>query len=137
MLNINANELRLGNYIDYEKTTHIVSEISKNLVRSYWIGDEQDPIKNNYITPITDIEPILITEKLLIRLGFVKSGKIIISYVKNLDISEIKRFTILPTNSGLFYFVPSVSISWSVELKYAHQLQNMYFFTYWRRINFY
>ena len=35
MLNINANELRLGNYIDYEKTTHIVSEISPKLIGSY------------------------------------------------------------------------------------------------------
>lgn len=110
-----ANELRIGNWVTYKN------------------GNEQstiefvnfDFIANNAIHINMFFEPIPLTEEWLLKFGFEKDSNR--PYLWCYDISSIEREGLIimwSQNKGSFYFNCSAR---SIELKYVHQLQNLYF----------
>ena len=63
-----ANELMIGNYVNYEQTTHVIRTILNGVTTSHWLNDKNDV----YTHPTNDIKPIPLTEEWLIKLGFEK-----------------------------------------------------------------
>jgi hypothetical protein len=105
-------ELRIGNYIS-------PLGIGVTKVEGFCIWDNLIQSSNFAERSIEDFEPIPLTEEWLIKFGLKQS---------NLD---IKRFYLLGTD--LYFFnnkkiiFNAESSSLYVELKYVHQLQNLYF----------
>lgn len=62
---IQPNELRIGNYIMFEQTTHIVVELSETLISTRWIKGS-----DKYIHTLSDLRPIPLTEDILLKCGF-------------------------------------------------------------------
>ena len=104
-----ANELRIGNYIQV-KGEKYNSQIMWILPREVGLDNSVDEIF------ISDLEPIPLTEEWLIRFGFeVKSASVTHKYSYNIG------FFVL--SNGL-----RSNISYDgYEIKYVHQLQNLYF----------
>ncbi len=66
---INIKELRLGNYVMYEQTTHVVTAISRTLVETHWSGGTE-----NYIHLPDELDPIPLTEEVLLKCGLTRRG---------------------------------------------------------------
>jgi hypothetical protein len=133
-----TNELRIGNYVYYEHTTHVVSGVHGNIVYSWWVKDGKPVIEyeakdssgtqveNPYMDVVSQYEPIPLTEEWLEKLGLTKSTldndfepnePKWYSWIKgafNLEIQE---------NSEIWFEV----YSHYIHVKWVHQLQNLYF----------
>ena len=100
-----ANELRVGNYVQdevgvaYKASAHSIKCLSEREY-CFWI------------------HPIPLTEELLVRCGFVK----IISTISGTELKDEYelKFVRISHYFGQFHFH-------SVNIKYVHQLQNLYF----------
>jgi hypothetical protein len=109
---IKANELRIGNYFNYNNIAFKVVKIENK-----YIGLDKEDDFGNYAN-IEDIEPISITKEILLKCGFKKLGN------DNYSIGRI--------NLGLNYNI-SIDIDYvpihclNGKIKYLHQLQNLYF----------
>ena len=122
-------DLRIGNYVYYENTTHIISGIMGSKIYSWWVKDgkpvieyEQKDIggaqvENPYIDVISRHEPIPLTEEWLIKLGIEFKDKKHLYWVKG-------AFNLELTEEGDVYFEV---YSHYIDVKYVHQLQNLYF----------
>lgn len=127
-----ANELRLGNYITQVKYRNgKCNEV--RLVRA--IRQEGflnvRAIENQTIRslPIEWFKPILLTKEWLLRLGFNKVDGInyIICFNEfNYNMTDYKKdYFILSIGSCSDFSWEYTSIAW--DIKYVHQLQNIYF----------
>ena len=109
---IQANELRIGNYIlNNDKLFRIVG-IDQNKIRSKRYDQVSDlPIYCDYLTSEW-IKPILLTEEILIKFGFKKLS--------------LNKFSI---GSFFIHFEGSLimCVKSGVLLTTVHQLQNLYF----------
>jgi len=112
---MNANELRIGNYVKFGKLFKKVVEIAEE--GFYILDKDGTTLKNTW----ADLQPIPLTEEWLLKFGFVE--------VKYDD--GIYGFC----KQG-FGYINSGQIRWSCEriifnddkhLLYIHQLQNFYF----------
>ena len=128
-------ELRIGNYVYYEHTTHIVSGVHGNKVYSWWVKDGQPVIEyeakdisgtqveNPYIDVISQYEPIPLTEEWLIKLGFEK-------LTDSNDGFKNTTYTYTKGISFIVYF-DGVRLSTNFwmgnEKHYVHQLQNLFY----------
>lgn len=109
-----VNELRIGNWIIYEQTSHRITGIHDNdKISSRW--RKQSDSEPDYIHSINDINPIPLTPEILEKAGFVYDS--VTYYKNNVHIGEFK--------SGLF--LHSVLNKVSPKIEYLHQLQNLYF----------
>lgn len=116
---MDARELRIGNYIK-KRRFFAKPEYKETICDIY---DIKAQINNGEKVLL----PIPLTEEWLVKLGFEKSGYVPVWMSKRLINNEIDRIDILINEKKQMYFVPSVLVKWSVELKYVHQLQNLYF----------
>ena len=126
-----ATELRIGNYVYYGHTTHIVSGIHGNKVYSWWVKDGEPVIEyeakdisgtqveNPYIDVISQYEPIPLTEEWLEKFGFDIKDKDRLDWVKG-------AFNLERSNEDNNKFCFEV-YSHYIPLDYVHQLQNLYF----------
>jgi hypothetical protein len=124
-----VQDLRIGNYIIYEATTHIVSAIGRSGVYSWWVKDGEPVIEyyvkdaggvqvvNPYFDQISNYEPIPITEEWLLKFGFEKS------FDTNFTL-EFLHHELEINISGYGTWLNTQDI---VSVKYVHQLQNLYF----------
>ncbi len=114
-----ANELRIGNFVasgvSYSKTSSIgkvleIGNLEREFEQIYCECEESFDwfFKDNYCG-------IPLTEEWLLKFGFDKKDK---SYIKN-------SFLFINNNS-IYKFLYKLSIIES-EVKYVHQLQNLYF----------
>ena len=106
-----ANELRIGNLVITKNMPVEIEEIRIETVRCCF-GE----------FPINYIEPILITEEWLLKFGFVKKG----NRYKLKNFGSFIFFDIIKT----FGFYPAgllSSLCRMDNIKYVHQLQNLYF----------
>ena len=108
---MNKNELRIGNFLMYDKKLIYISEITKAGIGMY---DGYGLDKNS---PIECLKPIKLTEKWLLDFGFkrqpwglVKGG--LLFQDKNLKCEEL---TI------------EIGNGFRTNLLYVHELQNLYF----------
>jgi hypothetical protein len=115
-VSVTPSELRIGSLLQQEfgKIRYgSVTQINENTVR---LKMEFSRLMVSY----KDIEPILITEKLLKRLGFIKLG-------------ELDFFYILESEMNLKISCDLKMVAWynlqlhNVKIKYVHQLQNLHF----------
>lgn len=116
-----AQELRIGNLIqlyrkaeDKEMSTHSVCGI-ENVPDIGWMVELEDGF---YINTDKGIEPIPLTEEWLVKLGFEKSHG---EWIERNEMVMLSYFA-----TGL-HLSSSDSGMLSIELKYVHQLQNLYF----------
>lgn len=120
---LTAQDLRVGNYINYENTTHIVTELHQEKIIHNWINSLSD----GYVTRYNQILSIPITIKELDSLGFIEDFEII---------ENVKGYW-----NDTKYFVELIGDDyWFSELKkngeiiqhlpvdFVHELQNVYFF---------
>ncbi len=125
------NDIRIGNYIYYEHTTHIVSGVHGNKVYSWWVKDGEPVIEweakdisgtqveNPYMDVISQYEPIPLTEEWLMKFGFDIKDKNRLDWVKG-------AFNLERSNEDDSKFCFEV-YSHYIPLDYVHQLQNLYF----------
>ena len=122
-------ELRIGNYIYYEHTTHIVSGVHGNRVYSWWVKDGEPVIEYEakdisgtqveapYMDVISQYEPIPLTEEWLLKLGFKKNI--------TTDLYPTFSYDILNVNDDIVYVLNYGFVN--RRFKYVHQLQNLYY----------
>lgn len=112
---IKSNELRLGNWISDD----VGQKVKVSIIRSHTIHYDLNGLKNNLFINVDNLIPILISDQILLQCGFVKANDVYGGYLSPL-INEKCRFRVrddFTWHSGFG----------DVELKYLHQLQNLYF----------
>jgi len=70
-MHLTAKDLRIGNYINYESTTHVVSEIKFDKLVHYWLSYKND----GYVTTYESILPIPLSKRELECLGFIEDSE--------------------------------------------------------------
>jgi hypothetical protein len=124
---MNANELRINNWVGWNGPSHyenaLVSAISKDEI-FFKCGDSG---------LINEIEPILLTEKWLLRFGFEK-------IIGKIDIYEKGRLRIWVGSRGqsLCYLIEEDTTSAHYipnSIEYVHQIQNLYFALFGEELN--
>jgi hypothetical protein len=141
------NELRIGNYVYYEHTTHVVSGVHGNSVFSWWVKDGKPVIEyeakdssgtqveNPYMDVVRRYEPIPLTEEWLEKLGLIKRNQTeeLPEELQQPDIDEdggiwytwIKgAFNLEIQENGEIWFE---LYSHYKHIKWVHELQNLYF----------
>lgn len=134
-----ANQLRIGNYLNFEQTTHIVSGVLENgETNSYWVNKGLKDSFYEYSAPMDHYKPIPLNEDWLLKLGFKKviyktvhpdwcneicyeleHKEFFISYLDDFSMGLYVQKT---THQNDLSIVPSLE-----NMKYVHQLQNLYF----------
>lgn len=130
-----ANELRLGNYLQLDGENYHVNEIYNNLqCVELKRKNLENPKLNDYEEcdlDCNDLLPIPLTEEWLLNLGFnseYKKGWIGID-VKHENGTTTDFVLSYPQRMGMWqtFFAFEYDSFRFVELKYVHQLQNLYF----------
>jgi len=105
-----ASELRIGNRVIYNNVIDKVWGIQSNNVIDLYF--------NNDSVTVHDLEPIHLTEELLLNFGFYKNidTKLFEKSGYQIDLSVLK----------CHFYLPSFG-DWYKEIEYVHQLQNLYF----------
>ena len=116
---MDVKALRIGNLIKYTDYPNLKDNLLGKVICV--TGDDISFMSD---CNVAYLEPIKLTEDLLIKLSFNKNGRVIKTYVM---IGDEINFNILVNLENEFYFYPSIAIKWSVRLEYVHQLQNLYF----------
>ena len=124
-------DLRIGNYVYYEHTTHIVSGVHGNKVYSWWVKDGEPVIEyeakdisgtqveNPYMDVVSQYEPIPLNKVWLLNFGFDMKDKNRLDWVKG-------AFNLERSNEDDSKFCFEV-YSHYIPLDYVHQFQNLYF----------
>ena len=109
-----ARELRIGNYINPKFPMKVVN-IFPDEVNADFEGNEGDvfEFKNE------DIEGVPIDEEWLKKINLVSVGGDFVRF------NKLRCFLLRRDNSGYYYGLPNNSMR--TEVKFIHQLQNLYF----------
>lgn len=101
-----TSELRIGNYITQPNGDNSVFRL-----------EAEDEEVNTY--PIEYISPIPLTEDWLVKFGFIDDQ---ISF-------ELNGFMLGWYRNDEFYYLPTnqITVRNKIQIKYVHQLQNLYF----------
>lgn len=112
---IQANELRIGNYVTTGITQTQVEGITKHDPERFYV----DLLYVKSLIPIAEIEPIPITEEWLLRFGFEKDSRLTYKNKNKFYIWECND----PNDS-----IYKQGFYWEeIHLPYVHKLQNLYF----------
>jgi hypothetical protein len=126
-----VTDFRIGNLVR-DKKTGVVMRVSDLTSEDGTIHNASDIcgyVIDRLKFPLPDgweIEPIPLTEKWLLRMGFVSSGH----WQGNPSTYTIKDFTLVTESiQGPFYYDTTKTGAWftGAKLQYVHQLQNLYF----------
>ena len=110
---IQANDLRVGNFVDYGSSTRRITQIGDSPQRKY-VGVD------NMITELLSvIQPILLTPEILLACGFGKNGEF-----NGNECFSIEKSNIEGSTDYCLYFNDD---STGQYYRYLHQLQNLYF----------
>ena len=122
-----TTELRIGNLVSFRGRMATVYQVSRSEISIMYKGyiKEIDEVCRSTVS-IKDIEPVRITEEILIKSGFYKDEDSIRFYIKHVMNSSICAFRVLLSNTGL-YFPNTSNVEWGVNVTGVHQLQNLYF----------
>ena len=117
---IKANELRIGNKLNFlgdVVTFKNITEIREDGI--FWIKTFEPKIESKNF----HFKPIEITEEWLLKFGFKKrKNRHLFHWENKIAISEYKD-----EFENFFYPKTGYDIRFSNEIKYVHQLQNLYF----------
>ena len=119
-----STELRIGNLVSFGGRMATVYQINRSEVSIMYKGyiKEIDEVRRSTVSA-NDIEPVRITEEILLKSGFYKDEGSIRLYIKHVMNSNIRAFRVLLSNTGLYF----PNVEWGVNMAGAHQLQNLYF----------
>ena len=126
---IKANELRIGNYVNYEQTTHLITGVNIDYSISVWVDKENQEFL--YQHQNNELKPIPLTEEWLIKFGFEKYSTKSEFYC--LDSTSIYEGTLNYNYKNNFISLSGMNDDYHEELilvkpmLYVHQLQNLYF----------
>lgn len=109
---MNANELRIGNLIQWISTGKVEE------VKDIATYDKRQANINN--VSISDCKGIELTEEWLIKFGFIKRR------VANMWYEYMLNYVVLDKRDGTDFDIYFSSLH-QTEIKYVHQLQNLYF----------
>ena len=124
-----ATELRIGNYVTYNKSNKSEGFVSSILTECF--GQDRIQLNNNILYPynVDDIEPILLTKEWLMKFGFYQDEKNVCMCLNIVLLRlRIGYGTVTLIQSGESIRVP--------EIIYVHQLQNLYFALTGKELNF-
>ena len=117
---MNANELRIGNWVSIDNWVIDVDEISNDKID---ISNGIEPYD------IKDIKPIPLTEEWLIRFGFHKSEAFRTKHIGGFIDGLCELF--MKTNGSMFWVYSFSEVDGTIwfitKITYVHQLQNLYF----------
>ena len=102
-----GNELRIGNWVDWNGENGVVSQILEHEV-VFKCGED---------TLISELKPIELTEEILLKCGFTENK---FSYIYEDD----TRVSVYVNDNFFFCQIDNVVIN---NIKFLHQLQNIYF----------
>lgn len=104
-----ANELRLGNIIEFNKEPFNVCVIYDNAIEN-----------ESWCKPLNELHPIPLTKEWLVKFGFDGRKDFKWIGIVGVQLRDSKYYISLKDLSNVLFH----SI---VEIKYVHQLQNLYF----------
>jgi len=109
-----ANELRFGNLIRHTHCEILTSILKGKIIEVNFSNDPE------YVCNVRPelYEPIPLTEEWLLKFGFIDTGSY---YLKGAF--SIAKMPWTNGKIGLYAY----AMDYSMELKYVHQLQNLYF----------
>jgi len=117
---MNANELRLGNWVEANSPMMQVKEITEHTVGLYMPGSEADP----FLYDIEDIRHIKLSPEILEKCGFEDMHEKTYGYVEFAD----KLHAIYSTADGYsFHPFCTNDKDCQIKIKFLHQLQNLIF----------
>ena len=114
---MNANELRIGNYVKFGKLFKKVVEIAEE--GFYILDKDGTTLKNTW----ADLQPIPLTEEWLFKFGFKNHQEYFELFKRN---EYFLSFNIKSNELGI-YIYNTRGIRYWVNCQYIHQLQNLYF----------
>lgn len=117
---LTSKDLRIGNYINYESTTHVVLELQANKLIHYWLGYEGE----GYVTTYNQILAIPLSKKELENLGFSEDRE-----NENIYRIETSSFYI-EESDGEFYLCQDKPKGNKVSIcpiYLVHEFQNLFF----------
>lgn len=111
-----ANELRIGNYIEFNNSIDVkIIAINIEFI-SFWKDDNFNFIFNSK----NQFNPIPLTEEWLLKFGFNNDIKI--------NLYQFQDLSIVWPSENFFLNTWKDELVYGVEkIKYVHQLQNLYF----------
>jgi len=114
-----ASELRIGNLVDFEKQSFIITRIKDIDFCQVSLGKTSK--REDLAVHITAISPIPLTEEWLVNLGFDKWNNIQIGADVSCDHLNLTKFgdTLIYDQEGDFIVLK--------QTEYVHSLQNLYF----------
>lgn len=134
------NELKIGNLVDYELTTHIICGLDEitNRVSSWWLKDKGPFIeKEPYVDIIDNYSPIELTVEILLKFGFELYSTQTEKTIWDNDTTETLIYSYNDE------FPVSYSKGAGCEFKCRnycvtnfHSIQNIYFMNFKRNMNF-
>ena len=118
---INAKELRIGNLVEYRITDKLDER------KEWWEVSEIDADDIHWLSKVDtkdeDFRAIPLTEEWLLMFGFKKrKNRHLFHWENKIVVSEYKD-----EFENFFYPKTGYDIRFSNEIKYVHQLQNLYF----------
>lgn len=122
---ININDLMIGNLVNYEQTTHIITEITDRVISSRWYKQPID--EPDYECSIDEIKSIPLNKEILLKCGF-KFNKCGISGAdmwQGLDIWSKDGITLRGDVDCKFGLKLAGFIN--TEYRYIHELQNLFY----------
>jgi hypothetical protein len=122
---MNANELRLGNWVEANSPMMQVKEITEHTVGLYMPGSEADP----FLYDIDEINPIPLSPEILEKCGFELNRNNELS----IEINDIASHLELMSGAGGFYYPSFTQTPQGDEertvyfnrINSLHQLQNL------------
>jgi hypothetical protein len=117
-----TSELRIGNLVylaDSDKIPFVIAEISQVDVKAFPQNTPLHKIIKYSIFSIRDIEPIILTEEILLKFGFEKK-------LRNYELQNLRFHLNKPIDYDGFLFCEG-SIAITDKIQHVHQLQNLYF----------
>lgn len=111
---IKANELRIGNLVNYWRSGRCVEQIVDNITQFGINFEDSDPNSVDYFESLTGIP---LTPEILLKAGAINNGNVFfIGKLKfTYEINELSQFV-------RFHYSGKVTY-----LQYLHELQNLYY----------
>ena len=128
MENLSAKDLRIGNYLYFDNEVNEVEEIEM-ICNSEWVGEGKKwwlETTNLEGELLINFKPISLTEEWLEKLGFNCKYK---SVNNNWDIGSfhVSQTSDVDDDNNRIEQKEEFFYDYYLELKYVHQLQNLYF----------
>lgn len=120
---LTPKDLRVGNYVNYENTTHVIDEIHTERVIHHWINYGGD----GYVTHYTQILMIPISIKEIENLGFILDDDRV---KNNPDLYFDDRGYCIEVDGDSFWLCKhndENDVQRIVSIDYVHDLQNLYY----------